>query len=149
MGQTEKLDGGCLCGAVRFSATPDNKHFGACHCDMCRRWTAGSFYATACGSAVEIHGESSIGIYSSSDWAERHFCKQCGTSLWYKLKESGEHYVSIEAFDDTEGFELVRQIYIDEKPTYYALCNETQNMTAAQAEAAFAPSNSGGENVGS
>jgi len=37
------MSGGCLCGAVRFTATPENRNVGACHCGMCRRWSAGPF----------------------------------------------------------------------------------------------------------
>lgn len=35
---------GCLCGAVRFTAAPKDRRFGACHCSMCRRSTAGPSY---------------------------------------------------------------------------------------------------------
>ncbi|MCF6302712.1 MAG: GFA family protein [Devosiaceae bacterium] len=147
MGQEDKLEGGCLCGAVRFNASPENKRFGACHCDMCRRWTAGAYLSIACGDSVEIQDETSIGVYSSSKWAERHFCSKCGTSLWYKLKNSSDCYVSIELFDKTEGFDFASQIYIDCKPDYYTFSNETKNMTGAEVEAAFATLNSGETNV--
>ena len=67
--------GGCLCGAVRFTAAPANREVGACHCSMCRRWSAGPFLVRDCGTTLKIADPSSLGVYRSSEWAERAFCK--------------------------------------------------------------------------
>src|SRR5262245_14653258 len=94
------LPGGCLCGAVRFTAAPRDHDFGACHCGMCRKWTAGPFLALECGDTVRIDDAASLGIYRSSEWAERGFCKRCGTPLFYRLVGKDFYVVSAEAFDD-------------------------------------------------
>ena len=83
--------GHCLCGAVKFTVKPVSKHVDACHCSMCRRWSSGPFMGLDCGSSFEIENGSDLGIYDSSDWAERVFCRKCGSSLFYRLK-NGEHY---------------------------------------------------------
>ena len=44
----KSMSGGCLCGAVRFTAAPANHEVGACHCSMCRKWTAGPFLVLDC-----------------------------------------------------------------------------------------------------
>ena len=38
--------------------------------------------AVHCGPQVEFKGADNIAVYASSDWAERAFCKQCGTHLY-------------------------------------------------------------------
>lgn len=131
------LSGGCLCGAVRFTATPESHEYGACHCDMCRRWTAGPFMAIDCGGTVNIEDDAALGVYRSSEWAERHFCKQCGTPLYYKLVGKDYYVVSIEAFDDNSDFQFVSQIFIDKKPAHYTFANDTKNKTGAEAFAEF------------
>jgi hypothetical protein len=139
----ERMTGSCLCGAVRFSAAPKTREVGACHCSMCRRWTTGPFLGLECGSTLEVADKSQLGVYRSSAWAERAFCKQCGTPLYYRLVDKNLYFASAEAFDDRAGFVFASQIFIDEKPAYYEFANKTQNMTGAEVFAAFAPSSQG------
>jgi hypothetical protein len=124
------MHGQCLCGAVSFTS-PDVKEIGACHCGFCRRWSGGPMLAVHCGPDVEFKGTQNIGVYSSSQWAERAFCKNCGTHLYYKLLATGEYFVPAGAFDSSD-FELSSQIYIDKKPGYYSFANQTPMLTEQQ-----------------
>ncbi len=135
----QRLAGGCLCGAVRFSATPHNRDVGACHCSMCRRWTAGPFLVLVCDD-MRIADASQLQAYRSSDWAERCFCKTCGTPLYYRLIAKDLYFVSAEAFDSPDGFVLKTQGFIDEKPPYYTFANATSDLTGAEVFAAFSQS---------
>jgi hypothetical protein len=137
------MTGGCLCGAVRFTAAPADRNVGACHCGMCRRWSAGPLLVLDCGDTLKIDDTSNVGIYRSSEWAERGFCKKCGTPLFYRLVGRGMHFVSAEAFDYRSGHVFASQIFIDEKPAYYDFANKTHNMTGAEVFAAFAPPDAG------
>jgi hypothetical protein len=131
--------GGCLCGAVRFRATPHGHEFGVCHCSMCRRWSAGPFACIECDGEVAFESDEALGVYRSSEWAERGFCKRCGASLFYRLVGKAHYFVSVEAFDDRADFVFTSQIFIDEKPAYYTFADKTTNMTGAEVFAAFAP----------
>lgn len=137
MSEAPRLSGGCLCGAVRFTAAPPSHTYGICHCSMCRRWTAGPFMAIKCGDTVKFDKDADLGLYQSSAWAERGFCKKCGTPLFYKLKGKGDYMVSTEAFDDTSDFKLGSEIFIDEKPAHYAFANDTKKLTGPEVFAAF------------
>jgi hypothetical protein len=139
----DTLSGGCLCGAVRFTAAPRDRDFGACHCGMCRKWTAGPFFALECGDTVKLEDPSKLGVYRSSEWAERCFCKTCGTALFYRLVDKDFYAVSAEAFDDRSAFTLASEIFIDEKPAYYAFANPTKKMTGAEVFAEFAGPDAG------
>ena len=87
---------------------------------------------------MEFTGTESIAVYASSEWAERAFCKHCGTHLYYKLLATGEYFVPAGTFD-TNDFELASQIYVDKKPAYYSFANETPMLTEKQVIEQYSP----------
>ncbi len=123
--------GRCLCGDLRFEALIGARVARACHCSMCRRWSGGVFLAAECRS-VTVAAERALGVYSSSEWGERCFCKTCGSTLFWRSKDGKHTAVSIQAFARPSGFRLVSQIYIDDKPDCYSFAEETKNMTGAE-----------------
>ena len=131
------MSGGCLCGAIRFTAKPVKMEMDACHCSFCRRWTSGPFLSVRCGTSVAVADKAHLRFYRSSEWAERGFCGQCGTALFYRLSESGETAVAAGAFDDAERFAFTEEIFVDEKPANYTFANATHKMTGAEVFAAF------------
>jgi hypothetical protein len=124
--------GKCLCGKVQITVTAPHKEVGTCHCDMCRRWASGPYMAVNVGRDIEIRGEEHISAYRSSDWGERAFCSSCGSHLYYRLLETGEINISAGLLDNPDDLTLKRQIFIDEKPDFYDLANDTKKMTGAQ-----------------
>ena len=131
------MNGNCLCKAVRFTS-PETKEIGACHCGFCRRWSGGPMLAVHCGPNVEFKGIENIKVYASSDWAERAFCKHCGTHLYYKLLATGEYFVPAGTFESND-FDLTMQIYIDNKPDYYSFANQTPTLTEQQVIDLYTP----------
>ncbi len=128
--------GGCLCGAVRFSAETVETHHHACHCGMCRRWSGGPLFA-ASTQAVSFEGSENIARYRSSDWAERGFCKTCGSNLFYYLKPADKYLMCVGTFDDPSAFRLIGEIYIDHKPAGYDFAGDLPKMTEAEVIAEF------------
>jgi len=91
-------------------------------------------------SPISFSGEENISVFSSSEWAERGFCKQCGTHLFYRLKETQEYYLTAGLFEDNKHFVFDHQVFIDNKPDYYEFANATRNMTEKEIFAMFANS---------
>jgi hypothetical protein len=104
---------------------------------MCRQWGGGPLLAVECGSDVTFDGEENIGVYQSSEWAERGFCKKCGSHLFYRLKQNQQYFIPVGIFKNSEGFVFDHQVFIDEKPEYYSFANETQNLTGEEVFALF------------
>ena len=129
----------CLCGSVRISAKSASKKVGACHCRMCRRWGGGPLLTVDCGTDVSVEGQDNVGLFDSSQWAERGFCKNCGSHLFYLLKHNQQYLVPAGLLDGDDELAFTEQVFIDEKPHYYAFVNETEDMTGAEVFAKYAP----------
>ena len=137
MANETEYEGGCLCGAVRVVARLANTSVGACHCSMCRRWGGGPLMAVECGASVQFDGRDQITVYASSAWAERGFCSRCGSHLFYRLKEQEHYAIPVGLFDNSEPWTFEHQVFIDDKPSFYAFSNETENLTREQVFARF------------
>ena len=140
MSDTTERSGQCLCGAVKITARKAEKTVGACHCSWCRRWCGGPLMAVDCGTDVEISGEDSVTIYDSSEWAERGFCNKCGSSLFYRLKQDGQHIIAAGLFGDAEDLTFTNQVFIDEKPSFYNFAEDTKNLTGPELFAMYGAS---------
>ena len=135
----EAVTGRCLCGAVSITVTGMHPEVDICHCAMCQRW-GGAFYAGVKGDPVHIAGEAAISVYRSSEWAERAFCGACGSNLWYRFLPTGSRSFLAGLFDLPPGFGIERQIFVDEKPDWYDILQQSPMLTGpecvAEAEAA-------------
>ncbi|MGY6550053.1 MAG: GFA family protein [Roseinatronobacter sp.] len=123
--QTRVRNGGCLCGAVRFTLQLASREIGACHCEMCRRWAGSAFLAISVPETqVTWDGAENIARFASSDWAERANCRNCGSPLFYHvtidapMRDNLE--IAIGALDDPSGLFLAEEIYIDHKPECFS-----------------------------
>ncbi|PJC86528.1 aldehyde-activating protein [Vibrio sp. HA2012] len=126
--------GKCLCGSVELKVTANTNKFIVCHCNICKKWNGGPQFALPCGTHVEITGKDNVSEFNSSPWATRGFCKHCGTHLYYKLNDTGEHNVLLGVLDidKDEKLELAMQYFIDLKPSYYRLDSASPVMTEAE-----------------
>ena len=93
--------------------------------------------AVDCGRTVYFDGEENIACFASSDWAERGFCNQCGTHLFYHMKSNDQYIMPAGLFDGMASLAFDHQIFIDEKPANYDFANKTHNMTGEEVFAAF------------
>ena len=103
MSQKNPVEGGCLCGAVRFEAELPSKWCAHCHCSMCRR-AHGAGYVTWAGfdsSGFRItRGADQLAWYASSSVARRGFCRSCGSTMLFESDRwPGETHVALGCLD--------------------------------------------------
>lgn len=119
------LKGQCDCGAVSFEVMGARKEVSICHCGQCRR-TSGHFWAATNAPFDQVKFTNDVGLkwYTSSDWAKRGFCKECGSSLFYRM--NGEDGIGIAAgcFDGPTGFTVGRHIFTADKGDYYKIADD-------------------------
>jgi len=115
------ITGGCLCGAVRYSAAIEAVTATVCHCRDCQKFT-GSAFATlvrAEKAAVKIDGtlKTFTSIGGSGNPILRHFCPECGSSI---AEESGAAaragiiILNVGTFDDPAAAQPGREIFRDD-----------------------------------
>ncbi|MDC9615936.1 GFA family protein [Xenorhabdus khoisanae] len=121
--------GHCLCGAVGIKTGQGIEEVNACHCKTCQKWNGGPFLSVDCKDDLQIEGAENISTYLSSEWAERAFCKKCGTHLFYHLHHPSAYYVPVALFENNHSSKLSRQIYVDSKPKYYNFVEKTPMLT--------------------
>lgn len=127
-----KITGSCLCQTISFSFETDEKAFDSCHCGMCRKWSGGPAMAVNASRNLEIRGEENLATYKSSDWAQRGFCRKCGTHLFYQMPEKNFTNFFLGSLDQRDEMDFRCQIFTDHKPANYKFSNNTEMMTEEQ-----------------
>src|ERR1700722_9296979 len=106
------IEGGCACGAVRYSSTSKPSGSLICHCRSCRRFAASPVVAwlTFPKDSFHFRGQQPS-VFRSSPAVRRTFCASCGTPLTYEhTRHALEIDVTTCSLDDPEAF----------PPTYHA-----------------------------
>lgn len=137
MEELNNLEGECLCGKVKITVKETKAEVGTCHCGMCRKWSGGIPMILEVETKLEIEGEENVKYYDSSNWAKRAFCSNCGSNLFYLLKEKNLYFVQAGLFDLEGKVEFTHQVFVDKKPSYYEFKNQTKNLTEEEVFAMF------------
>lgn len=121
-GPTTSRSGGCECGAVRYEMKGSVRKVVYCHCSQCRR-TSGHFVAaTACAREdLSLSEDSGLNWYRSSSFAERGFCRHCGSSLFYRTDDGNCISVMAGTVDTPTGLVCREHIHLDDASDYYAI----------------------------
>jgi hypothetical protein len=121
--------GGCLCGAIEFEVTLNEKDVHVCHCGICQKWGGSSSLSLQCDGDWNIKGEESLSWYDSSEFAQRGFCQKCGTHMLFRMNDKSYYGVTAGSLESNEGFKLDMHIFIDKKPDYYDFKDECTRLT--------------------
>jgi hypothetical protein len=101
------LEGGCLCGEIRYRVSGEIIDAGYCHCRICQRASGAPVVAwltVPAGSFSYLMGTPSV--YRSSAQSQREFCGGCGTQLLFRRIQSPETVdVTIASIDDPSQIE--------------------------------------------
>ncbi len=77
------LHGQCHCGRIQYDMPREVMHHALCHCKDCRRHAGAPMVGWAMTKADQVKITGMPRIYASSEHGRRHFCADCGTSLFY------------------------------------------------------------------
>jgi hypothetical protein len=91
---SNKLSGGCQCGAVRYTLTGGLGEASICHCRMCQK-AFGSWGAVLVNAPFKnlTWTRGAASHFRSSAIVTRGFCKDCGTPLF--MREDGDENIEL------------------------------------------------------
>jgi hypothetical protein len=122
MPNAEIIHGSCLCRSVRWQVEKPLERMSHCHCSMCRKshGTAFATYGSADARGFSWRtGEEHIVRYRSSAYAERWFCRVCGSNV----PELSDGRASIPAgcLDEDPGVRPYGHIFTASKAPWYVI----------------------------
>ncbi|RTR33290.1 GFA family protein [Shewanella atlantica] len=81
MSAKPSFQGSCFCGAVQFTVTGTPNGMGYCHCESCRKWSAGPVNAFTLWDPEAINitaGADKISSFNKTPGSTRKWCRECG-----------------------------------------------------------------------
>ena len=128
-----EIKGGCLCGAVRYSASGDPAFVGVCHCTDCQKFTGAPFGAIlgVPKPALSVQGEmtSYAKTGDTGKTITRRFCPKCGSSLMDEADALPNIVmIGVGTLDDASWVKPGMQIYCDSAQSWVQLGGEMQRF---------------------
>ncbi len=112
------FEGGCLCGAVRYTVAAGPGQVNLCFCNMCKQATGAPVpaFISVARDRVVWHGKPAV--YQSSAIASRGFCGTCGSPLYYAGNDSSTFGFSMGCAKVAVAPDMV--FYHDDHPAWLA-----------------------------
>ncbi|MCU9950425.1 GFA family protein [Pseudomonas sp. PDM13] len=85
------VQGGCLCGGVRFEIEGELAPIQNCHCSQCRKAQGTPFVTNIPVDETRFRllaGNELLRAFSSSPGKQRVFCERCGSPLYSKSEKA-------------------------------------------------------------
>jgi hypothetical protein len=116
-----KLQGGCLCGGIRYEIDGPLSDAGNCHCSMCRRFHGAAFATYAKVSLEHFHwlsGQHLLRVYETSPGIGWAFCETCGSSLGLPMRDKlGE--ITLGTLDSDPGIRPAEHTFVGSKAPWF------------------------------
>lgn len=120
---SEKLTGGCLCGAVTYEAEGQPQIVGHCHCVDCRK-TSGTGHCTHAAMPEEtVRMKGDVTFYDrpadSGNIVSRGFCGECGAAILSRNSAMpGMVFLRASSLDDPDAVMPSMIVYASRAPKW-------------------------------
>lgn len=153
---SEAIEGGCRCGAVRYSLAIDHlPRTYACHCLDCQTWTGSAFSQQLILPETTLTLTGEVDIYEmtspSGRISRQRVCKICHTRL-FNTNTARPGFVVVRAgtLDRSNELEVVAHIWVTRKQPWITLAEGVPHWPeAAPPEGLMAALIGGGASAGS
>jgi hypothetical protein len=119
------LEGGCLCGAVRFRINGRLGPAGYCHCKQCQRASGSAFAANAPVRTAYfelLSGAGEVCEYESTAGKFRAFCRRCGSPLYSRRDAEPEiRRIRLGTLDGDPERRPLAHFFVDSKAPWHTI----------------------------
>lgn len=119
------LEGGCLCGGVRFRVNGKLGPAGFCHCTQCRKASGSAFAANAPARTKYfqlLEGQELLSEYESSPGKFRAFCSRCGSPIFSRSEREPEiRRVRLGTLDSDPGRRPLAHVWTGEQAPWFEI----------------------------
>jgi hypothetical protein len=128
-----RIEGGCLCGRVRYSADVEPAFVSVCHCADCQKFS-GSAFATVVGvPGPALHVSGTLKTFTKAGGTgkliHRRFCPECGSGIVDEADAlPGIAMVYAGTLDDRSWVKPRSQIYCDSAQPWVQLGGEMKRF---------------------
>jgi len=130
MNDRPALDGGCLCGAVRYRANGMPFEAEYCHCRMCQRFTG-----AAAANWMDFEREQvewtagEVQEYASSEFVRRGFCARCGSALTFRDTRYPQYLtLSLVSLDEPDRVRPTRHLFTDSRLEWFRVDDDCKRF---------------------
>lgn len=125
-GKNRVLEGGCLCGDVRYQVTRSHLIAVHCYCGMCRKAHGGAFSTHVPMRRDQFQlSQGTLHQFSSSPEGVREFCPACGSHiLVHGQTADGSVAVPLGTFDGDPEVAITGHIFVKDKVSWYVIADD-------------------------
>ncbi len=119
------IEGGCLCGGIRFRVTGKLGPAGYCHCKQCQRASGSAFAANAPTRTKYfelVSGADLVSEYESSPGKFRAFCSRCGSPIYSRTESDPEtRRLRLGTLDSDPGRRPLGHVWVSSKAPWHSI----------------------------
>ena len=128
------LQGGCLCGGIRFEVTGRLGPAGYCHCKQCQRASGSAFASNAPVRTAYFRitsGADLVSEYESSPGKFRAFCRRCGSPVYSRRDSEPElRRLRLGTIDGDPGRRPMGHVWVASKAPWHMITDDLPQFPA-------------------
>lgn len=127
-----KIEGGCLCGNIRYTCEAEPLLTVLCNCTHCQKQTGGAFSVNVAlpRGSLNVQGEMAcyVDTGDSGKTLNRYFCSNCGSPIASEPDAIPDLSVlKAGTLDDTSWLKPTMQIYCDSAQAWLDIASELES----------------------
>lgn len=128
------MNGGCLCGKLRYHVTSDTSRVFLCYCRQCQKAQGTAFVASVPVAVADFHlmsGAECLKSYRSSPSKARYFCGDCGSPLYSQVDGKPTLRLRAGSLDASPALKIQAHIHTADIASWYQI-NDTHPRYSEQ-----------------